>query len=167
MELTKMHRSDPTAWLTRALLLAVIVSISAACGGDREPAVEEQQAEQAPAMIERDAPGDASSATASQPEPDEEFRVVPQLDGKLEQDGMGLETIINADSRRAYTESLRWISEDVSARQYRNLERSIQYILAYDPAVLGSEERMLEVVDGLTGQEVIERAQRLMQRRGG
>jgi hypothetical protein len=161
-----MHRSEPTVWLCRSLLIAAIASITAGCGGDDGEA-EQQLADDGPAMIERQAPAEPRPTARAPQQQDDEFDVTPNLDGRLEQDGMGLETIINAGSRSAYTESLRWISEDVSANQYRNLERSLKYIQAYDPSVLGSEQRMLEVVDGMTGQEVIERAQTLMQQRRG
>jgi hypothetical protein len=162
-----MHRSEPTVWLCRSLLIAAIASITAGCGGDDREA-EQQLADDGPAMIERQAPAEPRPTTRAQQQQSEEFDVTPEFDGKLEQDGMGLETIINADSRSAYTESLRWISEDVSSTQYRNLERSLQYISVYDPRVMRNENRLLEVVDGMTGQEVIERAQELLrEQRGG
>jgi hypothetical protein len=117
-------------------------------------------------MVRRTPPSaaDPSSSQSDQ----EDFRVVPDVDGRLEQDGMGLSTIIDASSKKAYADSLRWIAEDVSARQYQNLERAIRFISAYNSTVLGDEQRLLEYLDGKTGNEVINEAGRLMaQRRGG
>ena len=91
--------------------------------------------------------------------------MVPNLEGRLEKDGLGLETIIDASSKKAYADSLAWIAEDVSAEQYKQLERSLRYIRVYDSSVLGNEQRFLELIDGKTGQELIDRASRLIAER--
>lgn len=150
----------PTAIAAAALLVA-------GCGNDEQAEQAEQAAEtgESPRMIQREAP---RSAPGPEPEEDRksaDFRVVPDLEGKLEQDGMGLETIIDASSKQAYAESLRWIAEDVSQQQYESLERSLRMIQAYDSSVLGNEKRFLESIDGKTGQEVIDRATQLIQNR--
>jgi len=147
---------------TAALLLSG--GLLTACSD--EPAEEPRTSSaESPQMIEREAP---RRETQSEPEADRsitDFRVVPDLEGKLEEDGMGLETIIDASSKRAYADSLAWIAEDVSAAQYERLERSLRYIRSYDSSVLGNEERFLATIDGKTGQELIERANRLIQER--
>ena len=115
-------------------------------------------------MIQRDAPR-RTTVVEAQPEASKDFLVVPDLEGELEQDGLGLETIIDASSKDAYAESLRWISQDVSADQYKRLEQSLRYIKAFDSSVLGSEKRFLETIDGKTGQELIDRAGTLIAKR--
>ena len=151
-----------------ALLPLFSAALIAGCG--EEPAQQAEQTEDSPRMIEREAPQRATD-TATEASTDQsaaDFRVVPQIDAKLEEDGMGLETIINASSKKAFAESMSWIAEDVSQKQYEQLERSLRYIEAYDSSVLGSEKRYLELIDGKTGQELIDRANRLLQdRRGG
>lgn len=146
-----------------ALALAISVTLLTGCGGD-EPAEPETAASDSPQMIQREAPSRTVVAEA-EPEKPRDFLVVPDLDGELEEDGLGLETIIDASSKDAYAESLRWISQDVSAEQYKRLEQSLRYIKSFDSNVLGSESRFLEAVDGKTGQELIDRATKLIAER--
>lgn len=163
-----MPRTDQTRNI-RSLAAAFAASAAlllGGCGGDEPEQAETVQDEAAPRMIERDAP----SRNRSEPEPvtepaDEDFRVVPKMDGALEEDGMGLDVIIDASSKRAYADSLRWIAEDASKEQFDDLERSIKYIHMFDPSVFGNEERLLEAIDGKTGHEVIEHATSLMRER--
>jgi len=146
-----------------ALALAASVMLLTGCSGD-EPAEQDTTAGDSPQMIQREAPR-RTTAVVTQPEDSNDFLVVPKLEGELEQDGLGLETIIDASSKNAYAESLRWISQDVSSAQYKRLEQSLRYIKAFDSSVLGSDDRFLETIDGKTGQELIDRASRLIAER--
>ncbi|HMB39751.1 MAG TPA: hypothetical protein VKO85_11780 [Wenzhouxiangellaceae bacterium] len=146
-----------------ALALAVSVTLMTGCGGD-ESAEQETAVSDSPQMIQREAPR-RKAAVEEQPAASNDFLVVPDLEGQLTEDGLGLQTIIDASSKDAYAESLRWISQDVSPEQYQALERSLRYIKAFDSSVMGSEKRFLEAVDGKTGQEIIDRAAELVSRR--
>lgn len=162
-----MERAKYKSLATILAAIGLMAPLLVGCGGS-EPSDESAQNDSgsAPEMVRRTPPSaaDPSSSQSDQ----EDFRVVPDVDGRLEQDGMGLSTIIDASSKKAYADSLRWIAEDVSARQYQNLERAIRFISAYNSTVLGDEQRLLEYLDGKTGNEVINEAGRLMaQRRGG
>ena len=151
-----------------ALLPLFSAALIAGCG--EEPAQPAEQAEDSSRMVEREVPQRAAdTATEASTDPSAaDFRVFPQLDAKLEEDGMGLEAIIDASSKKAFAESMSWIAEDVSQKQFDQLERSLRYIEAYDSSVLGGEERYLKLIDGKTGQELIDRANRLLEdRRGG
>lgn len=158
-----MNRTKATNLFKSALALSVSVTLLTGCGGD-EPTEQETAARESPQMIQRDAPR-RTAEVETQAAPSNDFLVVPRLEGELEQDGLGLETIIDASSKDAYAESLRWISQDVSASQYERLEQSLRYIKAFDSSVLGSEERFLETVDNKTGQELIDRAGKLIAER--
>lgn len=151
-----------------------LVSISAmglvlaGCGEEQRPPSSPD--EETPQMIQRQAPErqqpgatDSGSTIAGQ----DDFRVMPKIDGSLKEDGMGLETIIDASSKQAYADSLQWISEDVSQDQFNRLESSIRYIHMYDSSVLGDESKLLTLVDGKTGTEIIEHASRLQKQRRG
>jgi len=153
---TRLHVATTALLFSGAFLTA--------CSDDPAEEPRESSAE-SPQMIEREAPR-REPRTEPETEPGiTDFRVVPDLEGKLEEDGMGLETIIDASSKKAYAESMAWIAEDVSADQYERLEQSLRYIRSYDSAVLGNEERFLATIDGKTGQELIDRATRLLQER--
>lgn len=149
------------------LLISIISILLAGCGKDEVD--ETKSSEDTPQMIERQAPQRQASAT---PPPDndnaeDDFRVMPKIDGSLETDGMGLETIIDASNKRAYADSLQWIAEDVSKQQFDRLESSIRYIHMYDSSILGNESRLLSVIDGKTGTEIIEYAKSIREKRRG
>lgn len=158
-----MTCNKATSLFSISLSLVFTVTLLTGCGGD-EQAEQETAVSESPQMIQREAPRRTAEVEAP-PAASNDFRVVPDLDGELEEDGLGLETIIDASSKKAYAESLRWISQDVSADQYRRLEQSLRYIQAFDSSVLGSETRFLETVDGKTGQELIDRASKLIAER--
>ncbi|MDT8437966.1 MAG: hypothetical protein RQ729_03015 [Wenzhouxiangellaceae bacterium] len=145
-------------------LTAVLALTLTACGKD-EPAAPET-ASSGPSMVERAAPRQQNQP-AAQVSQDEDFRVMPRVEGQLDGDGMGLDVIIDASSKRAYAESLRWIAEDASKEQMASLERSIRFIHMYHPSVLGQEARMLDVINGKTGNEVIAMATEVSQKRRG
>lgn len=159
-----MFNTRSTRFSAAVPALAFALVLLAGCGGD-EPAEETAESGETPQMIQREAP---RRSPAAEPEPEktaDDFYVVPRVDGELEQDGLGLETIIDASSKKAFADSLRWIAQDVSAEQYDRLEQSLRYIKAYDSSVLGSEEKFLEVIDGKTGQELIDRSNQLIKER--
>lgn len=159
-----MFSTRSTRFSAAVLALAFSLVVLAGCGGDEPP---EQTAEsgETPQMIQREAP---KRTPAAEPEPEDaanDFNVVPRVEGELEHDGMGLDTIIDASSKKAFADSLRWIAQDVSPEQYDRLEQSLRYIKAYDASVLGSEEKFLETIDGKTGQELIDRSNKLIKER--
>src|SRR6056297_3168570 len=157
--------------LTRKNVFAagIFLAAAAAAGCSEDASVENaEEVASAPRMVERQAPvRTAPTRTASQAAGQDDFRVVPQLDGSLEEDGMGLDVIIDASSKQAYADSLEWISQDASKEQFSRLENAIRYMHMYDPAVLGREAELLATLDGKTGHEVIARAQELMKERRG
>ncbi|MBS3743091.1 MAG: hypothetical protein KGY48_01935 [Wenzhouxiangellaceae bacterium] len=160
-----MYETGLERFRSPAIALALSAVFVVGCGNDSAEDVEQTAAAESPRMIEREAPGRPASAEPETSQSSTEFRVVPDLEGKLEEDGMGLDTIIDGSSKSAYADSMAWIAEDVSAEQYDRLERSLRYIRSYDSSVLGNEQRFLATIDGKTGQELIDRANRLLQER--
>jgi len=82
------------------------------------------------------------------------YTVVPKLEGELEQAGNGLQLMIDGTSEEAYNQSLKWIAEATSKEQYASLEGAIRYISIYDGRILRNKQRMLEVFDGMTGEQI-------------
>lgn len=149
-------------------IIAVAVAVSLGGCGKDEPSAESTAEPDRPAMVERQAPRrEARAEPAAQTQPDEDFRVIPRLEPGSEEEGMGLDLIIDASSKQTYAESLRWIAQDASREQIASLERSVRYIHMYDPSVLGREDRMLQFINGKTGNEVIAHAETIAQRRRG
>jgi hypothetical protein len=84
---------------------------------------------------------------------------IPDLTGELESEGLGLTMIVDGSSPQAFADSLQMIAADTSAEQYQGLEASLQLLEVYtlDASDLESFYRSL---DGMTGEEIIELAQR-------
>lgn len=140
------------------------------CGGEpeAEPQTEtESAAEPAarPAPIRR--PGtDPSMATGPQDMPmpsssDARYRFVPKVEGQLEEDGTGLEMMVDGSSEAAFNDSLARIAEATSGEQYGSLERSIRFINTFDQSILGNPAKMRETLNGMTAQEIIDQASAL------
>lgn len=149
--------------------VSALLLLSAGCSDDPAPNEQTETETSSPEMVQREAPGEPErQESPSTTSPETDFRVMPRVSGQLEEDGMGLDTIIDASSKRAYAESLRWIAEDASQEQMQQLERSIRFIHMYDSSIMGSEERLMGTIDGMTGNEIISRATELQkQRRSG
>lgn len=140
------------------------------CGGEPEPEAQaetEAAAEPAarPAPIRR--PGtDPSMATGPQDvavpsSTDARYTYVPKVQGQLEQDGTGLEMMVDGSSEAAFADSLARIAESTSGEQYTSLERSVRFLTTFDPSILGDPAKMRQTVDGMTAQEIIEKANEL------
>lgn len=164
---SKIPRPAGSAALTAVMLALSAVLTVSGCGKDDQPAETTSQSER-PSMVQRQAPQREARQEPADTSPDQDFRVIPKLEPGVDEDGMGLELIIDASSKDAYAQSLRWIAEDASKEQLARLERSVRYIHMYDSSVLGSEQRMLQLINGKTGNEVIGHAANIAQnRRGG
>jgi hypothetical protein len=88
---------------------------------------------------------------------------LPQLRGELEQDGYGLEMIIDGSSPAAFQASLELIAAESSAQQYQSFNSALRYLQAY---MLGPRNltEFYQRLDAMTPQEVIELAQQQRRR---
>lgn len=157
--------------ITAALLFAIAGLGLTACSSepDQEP---ETTAQAAPQPAPRDVPERRSREPrmTNAPEIDEvpvprdtRYTFVPKLEGELEEDGLGLQVILDGSSKEAFEESLQWVAADASNTQYKQLERALRYLNTYDPRVMGDSDRMRQRVDGMTAEEVINLAHSLNQ----
>lgn len=150
----------------RVAILTVCTLLLAACG-DKPESQPEETGSAAVEMIERKAP-------EPRPEPQSEFKqpttssqALIKTEGRLAEEGSGLDVIINASDAEAFAESLNWIAQDASKEQFDNLERAIRVIRTYHPQVMGDEQRFLDLVDGKTGTELIAESVQVMKSRTG
>lgn len=143
-----------------ALMLVMMALGLAACGGD-EP--EPEAAEQAEVAETAPEPG-TERRRRPQAEPvapeDLDDRSVPRLAGQLEDDqqGFGLAMVIDASDEQAFRESLRLIADESSAQEYRDLDNALRFLHFYSPQVMTDRERLHQLVNGMTGEEIIEMA---------
>jgi len=111
---------------------------------------------------------DASQATAqggnSNPQRDDPAVFLPELEGSLESEGYGLDTVLDGSSPEAFRRSLEMVALDTTSEQYEQIEGALKALrfmnLAFqDLSVLYSH------LDGMTGREVIEYARAEAQNR--
>jgi len=154
--------------LNRILVITMTAAFLAACGDKPAPDSGDNESS-SPQMIERKASGaEAEQAEQAQfKQPSTTNQALIDNEGRLAEDGSGLELVINATDAAEFSDSLRWIAEDSSKEQFDRLETALRVIRTYHPQVLGSEERMLQLVDGKTGNELIVESVRVMQNRTG
>lgn len=106
-----------------------------------------------------------------EPEPEPERltsqrRLVPQFtEGGLSQDGPGLSLMIDASSLDAFHQSMELIASETSDDQYQSLTAALAVVQMYDMNATGPGiEGVLPILDGMTGEEIIERAQQIRSR---
>ena len=160
-----MFEISNKARLTVALIGIVSFALLAGCSSEPEPVEEEVAAEE----TSQPAPQRAGSGTTNAPimeelppiANDNNYRFVPNAQGQLAESGPGLVSTLDGSSTESFKESLNWIAADTSAEQYAKLESAIRYINLYDPSVVGSDENMRQLLNGMTGEEAIAYAERL------
>lgn len=119
--------------------------------------VAEQPTSTRPDAAERRSAQREPEPTANGPEVDPS-REIPNLDGRLESEGYGMTMIVDGSSPQAFADSLEMIASDTSSEQYQALDSAIRYLQAYSLEP-GNLEALYRSLDGLTAEEIIERAQ--------
>jgi hypothetical protein len=87
--------------------------------------------------------------------------------GEATEEGYGLTMIVDGSSPEAFAESLSMISEDTTQEQYRALDSALRFLKAYDSAAWSGLPNLYQTLDGMTGEEIIERARKLREERQG
>jgi len=152
------------------ILLAFSVLITAACSSDEpneSPDATEAQssAPQRERTIRREAP------VAELPPPsgnEDPAKRIPRRTGQVESEGFGLTLMVDGSSPEAFADSLELIASDSSPEQYRQLDSALRYLQVYSSDGWSGLPGFYERLNGMTGEEIIQRAARLQQeRRGG
>ncbi len=157
--------------LKRLTILTLTALFLAACSSDNdtEAPVEPQVGEETTATETRREVRRADDEPRSEPLPrtDDPARDLPRLTGEAEVDGFGLTMIVDGSSPEAFRQSLEIIAEDSTETQYQELDSAIRYLRAYSPEAWEGLSNLYASLDGMTGEEIIEEAARLSERRGG
>ncbi len=66
---------------------------------------------------------------------------------------------VDGSSLRAFNKSLEEIKEQANEANYTTLENAIQYLLVYDLGVGRDKAKLAENLDGLTGDQIIDKVQ--------
>jgi hypothetical protein len=151
--------------------MAVLMSFAlTACnrGGDvDEPAA--QQAEEDSSSVLRERRTRAQTAAPPPPptrQADPSVRI-PRVQGQTSGESFGLTLVIDGSSPAAFAESLELIASDTSAEQYRQLDSALRYLQVYSPDGWQGLPEFYSRLNGMTGEEIIERANRFSAERRG
>lgn len=138
------------------------------CGTDEsaEPASEGVEQSAAPSRertIRRSAPPAEPTVQRFNEDPAQK---IPRVAGQADYEGYGLTLMVDGSSPEAFAESLQLIASDTNAEQYRQLDAAIRYLQVYSSDGWSGLPGFYERLNGMTGEEIIDRATRLRQERG-
>ena len=166
-------RSNLNRWMMSlaALSLAVVMSLAlTACnrGGDVEEPVA-QQAEDEGSSVLRERRTRAQTAVPPPPpsrQADPSVRI-PRVQGQTTGESFGLTFVIDGSSPAAFAESLELIASDSSPEQYQQLDSALRYLQVYSQDGWQGLPEFYRRLNGMTGEEIIERANRFSAERRG
>jgi len=146
--------------------------VLSACSKDQEP--EETAATEQPSEQTAENQREVRRSTERESQPSRPpFRrdqdpaeVIPAMDGEADAEGYGLTMLIDGSSPQAFKESLELIAMDTTSEQYQQLDAALRYLQVYSTDGWGSLEEFYQTLDGMTGEEIIERANRHSSDRG-
>lgn len=160
--------------MKKTICILSIAFLAVGCGSDEQPPAEEttQNAQEQPAKSERDiARRSERQKENTEPLPrrdevDPEKRI-PRVQGEAQEDGYGLTMVVDGSSPQAFQESLELIGMDTSEEQYQNLDAALRFLATYDTAAWSGLANLYKTLDGMTGEEIIERAQKMREDKRG
>ncbi|QOC23817.1 hypothetical protein IC757_06750 [Wenzhouxiangella sp. AB-CW3] len=134
------------------------------CGSDDQDEAA-NEVETAPAAEQTEQQPRREVRRRSEQEPQEPTRTtdadprrLPHLQGAAEVDGHGLTMIVDGSSPEAFQQSLELIASDSTDEQYQQLDSAIRDLQMNSPEGWGGAEALFRSLDGMTGEEIIERA---------
>ena len=153
--------------MKRFILPIAATLILAGCGSDSdeiETAVQEEAAEpttQTQPRREVRREEERMEVPARTPQSDDVERNIPRIQGSATEEGYGLTMIVDGSSPQAFQQSLELMAEDTTQEQYRQLDSALRYLRAYSPEAWQGTPNLYASLDGMTGEEIIEKANSL------
>ena len=89
--------------------------------------------------------------------PATESVALPEADAEEIVGPTGLEMPLDGSSLEAFDQSLAKVKKTSSETEYAALEKAIDYLLLYDIGANADREKLAKRLDGMTGQEVMEK----------
>lgn len=156
----------------KTICILSIAFLAVGCGSEDEPATPEettQVAQEQPSSDDREVVRRSERPEEPQalPRRDQEdpSKKVPRLEGEAQEEGYGLTMVVDGSSPQAFQESLELIAMDTSEQQYRKLDASLRFLATYDTAAWSGLPNLYQTLDGMTGEEIIERAEKMREER--
>ncbi len=72
----------------------------------------------------------------------------------------GLGIVMDGSSLKTFDKSMEQVKATSSESDYKNLEGALDYLLFYDLTIQQNREKLATRLDGMTGQEIIEKVRR-------
>ena len=108
----------------------------------------------------------ATHTVWADPEPGKESDTSPSVEAGAEVstsdaeeavEATGLDIVLDGSSLATFEKGLEDIKETSTTKEYSKLERSIEYMLAYDLVAKRNMEKLAQRLDGMTGRQIIEK----------
>lgn len=154
----------------KTICILSIAFLAVGCGSDEPaPAEETNQSAQEEAGQDERTVRRSESEQETQPLPrrdreDPEKRI-PRIAGEATEEGYGLTMVVDGSDPEAFQESLELIAMDSSEEQYRRLDAALRFLGTYDTAAWSGLPNLYKTLDGMTGEEIIERAEEMREKR--
>lgn len=155
----------------KTICILSVAFLAIGCGSEEPAPVEEsaqagqeQSADSEREIVRRSERQEQAQALPRRDREDPEKKV-PRAEGQAEEDGYGLTMIVDGSSPQAFAESLDLIAMDSSQEQYRKLDASLRFLATYDTAAWSGLPNLYKTLDGMTGEEIIERAEDMRDKR--
>ncbi len=155
--------------MKKTVMMICAAVLMSGCQSDRDEAPTTETVEQETAAVservtrQRSAAGEAA-VRAAQPLGDP-TRQIPRLEGQFAESGAGLAHIVDGTSPEAFAQSLQIIASETSAEQYERLDSALRFLGMYSSAAWSGLPGLYQSLDNMTGEEIIEHANRLMAER--
>jgi len=156
----------------KTICILSVAFLAAGCGTEEPAPAEEttQAAQEQPAENEREVVRRSDrQEEQAQPLPrrdrQDPEKNVPRIEGEAQEEGYGLTMVVDGSSPEAFQESLELIAMDTSQQQYRKLDASLRFLATYDTAAWSGLPNLYKTLDGMTGEEIIERAEEMREER--
>lgn len=149
--------------MKKIIFLVSATLFLAACGSESEPEAPAEPETAQEATTERESRREVrrSEDTPDEPATDpsrDPAKNIPRFSGEAEEDGYGLTMIVDGSSPEAFQESLEMIARDSTDQQYRQLDSALRYLKMYSPAGWSGNAALYQSLDGMSGEEIIEKA---------
>lgn len=156
--------------MKKTICTLAVALLVVGCGQSDEPAAEqpEQAAEQPTAQPERQIRRSTQREEAPElprRENEDPGKKIPRIEGEAEQEGYGLTMVVDGSTPQAFQESLELIAMDTTSDQYSQLDSALRFLGTYDQNSWAGLDNLYKSLDGMTGEEIIERARQLREER--
>lgn len=157
--------------MKKIICILSVAFLAVGCGSEEPPpaedtsqAAQKQSSDSEREVVRRSDRQEEAQALPRREQQDPEKKV-PRIEGQAKEEGYGLTMIVDGSSPEAFAESLDLIATDTSEKQYRKLDASLRFLATYDTAAWSGLPNLYKTLDGMTGEEIIKRAENMRDER--